>query len=64
MKNRLAELRVKKGWSQQQLAIKCHISRNTINLIEMGDRNNPSVRTALRLANALGTTVEDIFWEG
>lgn len=63
MKNRLANIRIAKDWSQQQLSIISHISRSTINAIEMGDNNNPSIRTALRLAKALHTSVESIFWE-
>lgn len=63
MKNRLADVRTAKEWSQQQLSIISHISRSTINSIEMGDNNNPSVKTALRLAKALHTSVESIFWE-
>lgn len=63
MKNRLASIRVARDWSQQQLSIISHVSRSTINSIEMGDNNNPSVRTALRLAKALHTSVENIFWE-
>lgn len=61
MKNNLAEIRTKKGWSQQQLALYSHVSRDTINLIEMGTRKNPTVQTALLLSHALKVTVEDLF---
>ncbi|WP_310406608.1 helix-turn-helix transcriptional regulator [Nocardia kruczakiae] len=37
------------------------VSRQTVISIEQGDYA-PSVYLALRIARALGTTVEDIFW--
>ena len=46
--------------SQQQLAEKAHVSRQTIIAIESGDYN-PSVKLALLLARILNTTVEELF---
>jgi putative transcriptional regulator len=46
--------------SQQALAERVGVSRQTIISIEKG-RFRPSVELALRLARALGTTVEAVF---
>lgn len=46
--------------SQQALAERVGVSRQTIISIEKG-RFRPSVELALRLARALGTTVETLF---
>jgi putative transcriptional regulator len=46
--------------SQATLAERVGVSRQTIVAIERGNYN-PSVELALRLARALGTTVETLF---
>ena len=46
--------------SQAELAEKVDVSRQTIVAVEKGNYN-PSVELALRLAHALGTTVEELF---
>lgn len=61
MKNRLQELRWEKDWSQTQLAMKSNVSHSTISLIENNPFENPHVYTAIKLAHALGVSVEDIF---
>ncbi len=48
------------GLTQAQLALECAVSRQTVVAIEAGDYA-PSVYLALRLAGALGATVEDLF---
>ena len=65
MKNRLQEMRWEKDWSQTQLAMKSNVSHSTISLIENNPLENPHVYTAIKLAHALGVSVEDIFklWE-
>ncbi|WP_063041218.1 helix-turn-helix transcriptional regulator [Nocardia grenadensis] len=47
--------------TQANLATTVGVSRQTVISIEQGDYA-PSVYLALRIARALGTTVEDIFW--
>ncbi len=47
--------------TQANLATTVGVSRQTVISIEQGDYA-PSVFLALRIARALGTTVEDIFW--
>lgn len=61
MRSSLRKYRFQNGeMSQQQLAEKVHVSRQTIIAIESGDYN-PSVKLALLLARALNTTVEELF---
>lgn len=60
MKNRLEELRQKKGWTQQELADRVLVSRQTIISLENG-RYNPSILLAFRLARVFELNIEDIF---
>lgn len=60
LKNRLKLYRAQLGVSQQELAVKAGVSRQTISLIERGDYS-PSVTLALTLAHIFGVNVEDIF---
>lgn len=56
----LKQVRRSAGLTQAQLAQLTGVSRQTIIATERGDYA-PSVYLALRIAQALGTTVEDIF---
>lgn len=60
LNNRLRVLRPGKEISQQLLADEVGISRQTVNSIERG-KFNPSVVTALKMAECFGVTVEDAF---
>lgn len=53
-------LRTKRGWSQQELADRCEISRPRIAEIESG-RFNPTVDTIDRIARELGVSTARIF---
>lgn len=57
---RLSQHRTRRGWSQADLASRTTVSRAEISAIETG-RVAPSVTVALRLAAALGETVESLF---
>jgi len=59
--NRLKERRTKLGLTQGQLADLCLVSRKTINTVENGVFV-PSTLLALKLAAALGVSVEQLFW--
>ena len=61
LSNRLKEERAARGLSQADLAELVHVSRKTINTVENGVFI-PSTVLALRLARALGTTVERLFF--
>lgn len=60
MKNRLAELRTTKGWTQQQLADLVGVSRQTVISLERG-RYNPSITLAFRLARTFEIQIEKVF---
>lgn len=63
MKNlRLKSARAALDMSQQELANKVGVSRQTINLIEMGDYN-PTIKLCLAICRVLGKTLDDLFWE-
>lgn len=62
MKNRLREVRKKQRYSQQLLAKESGVSRATIIGIETGRIQNTTSDTLMKLANALGVTVRDIFF--
>jgi putative molybdopterin biosynthesis protein len=57
---RLSTLRRARGWSQETLAARADVSRAEVSAVETG-RLMPSVVAALRLAQALDTTVEHLF---
>ncbi len=54
--------RVEKGLSQQELADLVDATRQTIGLIESG-KFNPSLNLCIRIARALGKTLDELFWE-
>ena len=60
MKNRVKELRVEKGWTQQQLAEAVGVSRQSINSIER-DRYVPSLPLAFTFAKVFARPIEEIF---
>ena len=60
MKNRLEELRDQKGLTQQELADRVEVSRQTIISLESG-RYNPSILLAFRLARVFELKIEDVF---
>lgn len=62
MKNRLQDLRWKKGWSEEQLSRESGVSRSTICYLENNENVNPKVESAFKLAQALEVSVEEIFY--
>jgi putative transcriptional regulator len=48
--------------SQQELADRVGVARQTINAIEKGDYN-PTVRLCVAICKTLGRTLNDLFWE-
>ena len=61
LSNRLKELRTELGLTHSELAELCLVSRKTINTVENGVFV-PSTLLALKLAEALGVSVERLFW--
>ncbi len=60
MKNRLKVLRAERDWSQQVLAERLGVSRQTINSIERG-KYDPSLPLAFSFAQIFECQIEDIF---
>ncbi|MBT2644735.1 helix-turn-helix transcriptional regulator [Bacillus sp. ISL-41] len=60
LKNSVREYRAKFRFSQQDLADKIGVTRQTIGLIEKGDYA-PSVTLALKIAAAFQVPVEEVF---
>ena len=60
MKNRLEEIRKQAGLTQEVLADKLEVSRQTINSLESG-RYNPSIILAFKLARFFNVTIEELF---
>ena len=58
--NRLAVLRVDRGWSRQELAERVGVNYQTVGYIERGDYA-PSLELALRIARTFGVAVEAVF---
>ncbi|MEO8036035.1 MAG: helix-turn-helix transcriptional regulator [Acidobacteriota bacterium] len=58
--NRVKELRIQRGWTQQELADAVGVSRQSINSIER-ERYVPSLLLALTFARAFECQTDDIF---
>jgi putative transcriptional regulator len=58
--NRIKELRVARGWTQEQLAEAVGVSRQSINSIER-ERYVPSLPLALTFAKVFGCSTDEIF---
>lgn len=54
---RMAELRMARRWSQQEVAEKIGVSHSTVSRYEDG-LTNPSVPTLIRLREIFGTTLD------
>lgn len=63
MKNKLKEYREKRKLTQEELAEKSTVSRNTISALENGTNTNVTYDTMIKLAKALNKTVTAIFFE-
>ena len=60
MKNRLKVLRAERDWSQQDLADRLLVSRQSVNAIETG-KYDPSLPLAFRIAELFGLSIEEVF---
>lgn len=56
----LVKIRKQKGWSQEKLAVESGISYNTIIKIERGGIKNPKIETVIKLADALGISIDTL----
>jgi putative transcriptional regulator len=60
MTNRLRVLRAERNWTQQELADRTGVSRQTIHAIESG-KYHPSLPLAFELARVFGVKLEELF---
>jgi putative transcriptional regulator len=60
MDNRLRVLRAERSWSQQDLAERLEVSRQSVNAIETG-KYDPSLPLAFRIAELFDLPIENIF---
>jgi len=60
VKNRIRELRAAKEWSQEELARRLGVSRQTVNAIE-NDKYDPMLPLAFKIARLFGTRIEAVF---
>ena len=60
MKLKLA--RIEKNLTQQELADRVNVTRQTIGLIEKGNYN-PTLNLCISIAKALDRTLDQLFWE-
>lgn len=59
---KIKEARQEKRMSQEELAIKSGVSRATISALENGTERYVMMGTLVKLANALDTTIDKIFF--
>ena len=60
LKNNIRRLRFEKSMTQEELALRTGVSRQTIMSIERGD-TNPSVLLAFKIASALEMPITEVF---
>jgi putative transcriptional regulator len=60
VRNRLSELRSKRGWTQAELAERLDVSRQTVISLEKG-KYDPSLPLAFRIARVFRVRIEEIF---
>ena len=60
LKMRLRRLRRAKGWTQVDLAKKAGVTQAFISQLEAGKKGSPRVVPLMRIARALGVTVEKL----
>lgn len=60
MKNKIRVYRAMHDMTQEELAERLRVTRRTVNSIE-GDKYNPSIEVAFRIARLFNVPVEEIF---
>jgi len=61
LNNKVRQARTQLGLTQSELGVKVSVTRQTVAFIEKGEFA-PSVALALRLAQALNTPINELFW--
>lgn len=60
MENKIKELRIKSGMTQEDLAVRVGVRRETIVFLEKG-KYNPSLKLAMDIAKMFKMKVDDLF---
>ena len=60
LRNTIRELRAERNMTQQELAEKIGVTRQTVIAIEL-DKYSPSLETAFRIARVFGVPLEQVF---
>jgi putative transcriptional regulator len=60
MRNRLKVLRAEQDWTQEDLALRLGVSRQTVNALETG-KYDPSLPLAFKIARVFSQTIEEVF---
>ena len=60
MKNQLRDLRLARGWTQEELGKRLGVSRQAVIALE-SDKHDPSLDLAYRIAALFGLAVEAVF---
>lgn len=60
---KIKEVREARGLSQEELAARSGVSRVTISGLENGIERATTTKTLVKIARALGVTVDQIFFE-
>lgn len=63
MENIIKNLRTSMKLSQEELAKKCNVSRQTINAIE-NNKYDPTLSLAFNLSKALNVSIDELFQNG
>lgn len=58
--NKIKELRIKNGLTQEELADRCELSKGFISQVER-DNTSPSIATLVDILQCLGTSLKDFF---
>ena len=61
MNNNIRDRRAERGWTQQDLADRLDVSRQTVISVETG-KYDPSLPLAMRIARQFRCRVEDLFF--
>lgn len=60
--NKIKLARMEKKLTQQELADKVNVTRQTIGLIEAG-KYNPTLKLCISIAKSLDKTLDQLFWD-
>lgn len=61
VKNRVKEIRWRKGFSQEQLARIADVDKSVINYLEQHEESVTDTQKAVKLAKALGVPISKLF---